>query len=198
MLADLFHPGIPFAEKLLRTLVVYGFLLVGLRLAGKRELGQLNPFDLVVLLLLSNTLQNAIIGDDNSLVGGIVGATALLALNWLVIRYLYDHPLLERLLAGRADYLVRNGRVMDRHLWRELITRDELLAAARRQGFESLEHVHTCRLEVGGALSFVAKEPTAEERRHRELLKRLDQLGEHQEELLSRIAALEAHRAPPA
>src|SRR5512143_281324 len=84
MTHDLFILGIPIGEKLLRTIAVYAFLLVGLRLAGKRELGQLNPFDLVVLLLLSNTLQNAIIGEDNSLAGGIIGATALLVLNWLV------------------------------------------------------------------------------------------------------------------
>ncbi len=194
MLSDLLHPGIPFIEKLLRTVVVYGFLLVGLRLAGKRELGQLNPFDLVVLLLLSNTLQNAIIGDDNSLVGGIVGATALLALNWAVVRYLYDHPMFERLLAGRTDYLIRNGRVLEKHLRRELITREELLAAARRQGFESLEHVATCRLEVGGALTFIAKAPTEDERRHREVMTRLEEIGTRQEALMARVTALEVRR----
>lgn len=191
MFSDLLHPGIPLGEKLLRTLVVYTFLLVGLRLAGKRELGQLNPFDLVVLLLLSNTLQNAIIGDDNSLLGGVIGATALLALNWLVVRYLYDHPMLERVLVGRSDLLVRNGRVLDKHLRRELITREDLEAAARRQGLESLSHVETCRLEVGGALTFIAKAPNDEERRHRELIMRLGELGARQEALLERVASLE-------
>lgn len=195
MFSDLLHPGIPFGEKLLRTLVVYVFLLVGLRLAGKRELGQLNPFDLVVLLLLSNTLQNAIIGDDNSLLGGVVGATALLALNWAVVRYLYDHPMFERLLVGRSDLLVRNGRVLDKHLRRELITREELEAAARRQGLEGLSHVETCRLEVGGALTFVAKAPNDDERRHRELIMRLGEMAARQEALLERVASLEQRAA---
>src|SRR4030081_1413813 len=96
MANDLFVLGIPLAEKLVRTFCVYGFLLVGLRLAGKRELGQLNPFDLVVLLLLSNTVQNAIIGNDNSLIGGLIGASTLLIVNWIVVRFLYTHPTIAR------------------------------------------------------------------------------------------------------
>ena len=188
---DLLVPGIPFTEKLVRTLLVYVFLLVGLRLAGKRELGQLNPFDLVVLLLLSNTLQNAIIGDDNSVAGGVFGATVLLAINWAVVRWIYDHPAIERLLAGRTDYLVRNGRILEKHLRRELITKEELEAAARRQGFESLEHVHTCRLEVGGALTFSGKAPTDEERRHGELLRHLETLAARQAAVLERLERLE-------
>ena len=194
MFSHLLHPGIPVAEKLVRTLAVYLFLLIGLRLAGKRELGQLNPFDLVVLLLLSNTLQNAIIGDDNSLLGGVIGAAMLLALNWLVVRYLYDHPMFEKLLVGRSDLLVRNGRVLHKHLRRELITHEELEAAARRQGLESLSHVETCRLEVGGALTFVAKAPSDDERRHRELITRLAEMSARQEALLQRVASLEQGR----
>src|ERR1700712_1958378 len=100
MLHDMFVTGIPIAEKLARTLCVYVFLLTGLRVAGKRELGQFNPFDLVVLLLLSNTVQNAIIGNDNSLLGGIIGASALLVINWVVVRYLYSHPRVARWLEG--------------------------------------------------------------------------------------------------
>ena len=116
MTQDLWVLGIPVGEKLVRTLAVYVFLLVGLRLAGKRELGQLNPFDLVVLLLLSNTLQNAIIGNDNSLGGGIIGATALLAINWLVVRYLYTHPVVARLLEGDADLLIEQGELLEPRL----------------------------------------------------------------------------------
>jgi hypothetical protein len=130
MYADLFALGIPVAEKLLRTLAVYAFLLVGLRLAGKRELGQLNPFDLVVLLLLSNTVQNAIIGNDNSLAGGVLGATALLIINWIVVRYLYTHPTVARWLEGDADVLIEGGKLHDGRMKRELITRGELEAAA--------------------------------------------------------------------
>src|SRR5947208_1062336 len=88
---DLFVLGIPLLEKILRPILVYAFLVVSLRLSGKRELVQLNPFDLVVLLTLSNTVQNAIIGDDNSVLGGIISATSLLATNFLVVRFLYQH-----------------------------------------------------------------------------------------------------------
>src|SRR4026208_964269 len=95
--SDLLVPGVPLLEKLIRTVLVYAFLLIGLRVAGKRELSQLNSFDLVVLLLLSNTVQNAIIGNDNSLIGGIVGGTALLAINAFVVRLLFRMGKLDRL-----------------------------------------------------------------------------------------------------
>ena len=193
MSSDLFALGIPIGEKLVRTLAVYIFLLVGLRLAGKRELGQLNPFDLVVLLLLSNTLQNAIIGNDNSLLGGIIGASALLGINWLVVRYLYAHRGAARLLEGDADVLIDDGKLQHARLSRELITQDELESAARRQGIEGLHQVQTCRLEIGGALTFVPKLPTDTDVRHRELLDRLDAVARTQSTLLERINTLE-HR----
>lgn len=192
---DLFTFGIPLSEKVLRTIAVYLFLLVGLRLAGKRELGQLNPFDLVVLLLLSNTLQNAIIGNDNSLSGGVAGATTLLALNWLVVRFLYTHPVVARWFEGDADVLVKDGEVQMHRLKRELITPAELEAAARRQGLEGLEHVNTCRLEIGGALTFVPKLPNDDEIRHRAVMERLDAVVEMQGALSRRIDEL-AGRSP--
>src|SRR4051794_28740758 len=99
------------AEKILRPLVVYGFLIIALRLAGKRELAQLNPFDLVVLLTLSNTVQNAIIGNDNTVIGGIVGATTLLAANYVVVRFISRHERLERLIEGDPDVLIEDGRI---------------------------------------------------------------------------------------
>ncbi|HEX6964788.1 MAG TPA: YetF domain-containing protein [Gemmatimonadaceae bacterium] len=173
---DLIVPGVPLAEKVIRTVAVYVFLLVGLRLAGKRELGQLNPFDLVVLFLLSNTVQNAIIGSDNSLSGGILGAALLLLINYVVVRYLYEHPALDRFLAGDTELLIRHGRLLEHRLRRELITREELAAAARRQGFAHLDEVETCRLEVGGSLTFVAKHPTTDDQRHREVLAKLEEI----------------------
>ncbi|HEY4132752.1 MAG TPA: YetF domain-containing protein, partial [Gemmatimonadaceae bacterium] len=178
-------------EKLLRTLVVYAFLLIGLRLAGKRELSQLNPFDLVVLLLLSNTVQNAIIGNDNSLVGGLVGAAALLIMNSILVRGLYHFGQLDK-IEGRPDTLVRNGRLLRHHLERELITVSELEAAARRQGIESLAHVHECRLETGGALTFVQKKPSDEDIRHHEMVGLLAQIDARQRETAAQLAALEA------
>src|SRR5712691_9775389 len=106
---DMFMLGAPVAEKVLRPVVVYVFLIVGLRLAGKRELAQLNPFDLVVLLTISNTVQNAIIGNDNSVTGGIIGAITLLLVNYGVIRFLYGHERLDRLIEGEPDVLIDGG-----------------------------------------------------------------------------------------
>src|SRR5881397_1539984 len=103
---DMFVLTVPVAEKILRPIIVYAFLIVALRLAGKRELAQLNPFDLVVLLTLSNTVQNAIIGEDNSVTGGLIGATTLLAINYVVVRFLYSHEKLDRLVEGEPDVLV--------------------------------------------------------------------------------------------
>jgi len=111
MWKDMFFIGGPILEKILRPVIVYIFLIVGLRLSGKRELAQLNPFDLIVLLTLSNTVQNAIIGNDNSVTGGIIGATSLLAINYLVIRFLYDHRKLEQIVEGSPDILIEDGKV---------------------------------------------------------------------------------------
>src|ERR1700712_1599525 len=103
---EMFTPGEPLVAKVIRTIIVYFFLLLGLRLAGKRELGQFNPFDLVVLLVLSNTLQNAIIGNDNSITGGLVGAGLLLIVNYTVVRFLFLHPKIDTLAEGDAVVLV--------------------------------------------------------------------------------------------
>ncbi len=175
---DMFVMGLPLLEKILRPIIVYAFLIVGLRLSGKRELVQLNPFDLVVLLTLSNTVQNAIIGDDNSVSGGIIGATSLLVINYLVVRFLYDHRKLDQLVEGRADVLIENGSVQTQHLKKELITMEQLSAAARKQGFESLGEVQQCVLEPGGTLTFIGKKPDTEDVRHQEVLKHLGSLRE--------------------
>src|ERR1700733_9178512 len=103
---DMFQLPLPILEKLLRPVIVYLALVVLLRIFGKRELAQLNPFDLVVLLSLSNTVQNAIIGDDNSVSGGIIGAVALLAVNWLVVRFLFKHRRLDQLVEGKPTTLI--------------------------------------------------------------------------------------------
>jgi uncharacterized membrane protein YcaP (DUF421 family) len=190
MWTELLTPGIPIAEKLVRSVIVYAFLLVGLRLAGKREMSQLNSFDLVVLLLLSNTVQNAIIGNDNSLTGGLIGAAALLILNGVLVRTLYHYGKLDK-LEGRPDVLIKNGRLVRKHLERELITVAELAAAARRQGIDSLAHVSECRLETGGSLSFIQRHPTDEEQRHHELLASLAQLDARQREITEQLAAVE-------
>ncbi len=175
---DMFVLSLPILEKILRPIIVYVFLIVGLRLSGKRELAQLNPFDLVVLLTLSNTVQNAIIGDDNSVTGGIIGATSLLAINYLVVRFLYDHRKLDQLVEGSADILIEDGKVHEHKLKKELITKQELAAAARKQGFDTLSEVHQCILEPGGTLTFIAKKPDTEDVRHQEIMKKFEVLTE--------------------
>jgi uncharacterized membrane protein YcaP (DUF421 family) len=173
---DLVHLDVPLIEKILRPVIVYVFLVVGLRLAGKRELAQLNAFDLVVLLTLSNTVQNAIIGNDNSVLGGIIGATTLLVVNFLVVRFLYRHQELDRLAEGEPDVLIEGGRLRHDRLDAELITLPELEAAARKQGFASLEEVNRCVLEPGGTFSFIGKKPAPEIARHAELVAQLDRI----------------------
>ena len=174
---DMFFLGMPLAEKVLRPVLVYAFLIAGLRLAGKRELAQLNPFDLVVLLTLSNAVQNAIIGDDNSITGGIIGAATLLTVNHLVVRYLYGHDRLERIVEGDPDVLIDNGVVQLDRLKKELVTRVDLESAAHKQGFTSLDEVDRAILEPGGTICFLAKKPTPDASRHDEVIARLDRIS---------------------
>jgi uncharacterized membrane protein YcaP (DUF421 family) len=186
---DMFVITLPILEKILRPVIVYIFLVVMLRLSGKRELVQLNPFDLVVLLTLSNTVQNAIIGDDNSVSGGLLGATSLLAINYLVVRFLYNHKKLDQLVEGKADILMEGGKIRPEHLKKELITTAQLEAAARKQGFGSLSEVDQCILEPGGTLSFIGKKPDVDVLRHKELLDRIDRLKDE-------LALLRSNRPP--
>ncbi|MGA2807841.1 MAG: YetF domain-containing protein [Terracidiphilus sp.] len=173
----MFQLPLPILEKLLRPIIVYLVLVLLLRLFGKRELAQLNPFDLVVLLSLSNTVQNAIIGDDNSVSGGIIGAFSLLAINWLVVRVLFRSKKLTRALEGRATVLVRNGQIDQRALQRESLSREELISVIHRQGFEDVHQVHRCELEPNGTFYVEAFDPSAADRHHAELLARLDALS---------------------
>src|SRR5438034_10186211 len=175
---DMFVLAVPILEKILRPIAVYAFLIISLRLSGKRELVQLNPFDLVVLLTLSNTVQNAIIGEDNTVTGGIIGATSLLIVNYLVVRFLYKHRSLDQFVEGRSDVLIEDGKVKTQHLRKELITMAQLEAAARKQGFDSLSEVQQCVLEPGGTLTFLGKKPTGEDVRHQELLGKLERLAQ--------------------
>jgi uncharacterized membrane protein YcaP (DUF421 family) len=177
MLYDhMFHLPLPILEKLLRPVIVYLVLVVLLRLFGKRELAQLNPFDLVVLLSLSNTVQNAIIGDDNSISGGVIGAFGLLAINWLVVRTLYSSPRLTRIFEGSSTLLVRNGQIDQGALKRESLTREELVEAIHRQGFERLDQVGRCELEPNGTFYVEPVEPSSADRQHKEVMARIDTL----------------------
>jgi len=185
---SMFHLPLPILEKLLRPAIVYLALVVLLRLFGKRELAQLNPFDLVVLLSLSNTVQNAIIGDDNSVTGGIIGAFSLLAINWLVVRALFRSPGMTRMLEGRATVLIRNGQIDRKALKRESLTNEELAEVVHRQGFDHIRAVRRCELEPNGTFYVEAFEPSIADKRHEELVAKLEAMSRE-------IAALRAGAA---
>jgi uncharacterized membrane protein YcaP (DUF421 family) len=173
----MFQLPIPIIEKVLRPVIVYLALVLLLRLFGKRELAQLNPFDLVVLLSLSNTVQNAIIGEDNSVTGGMIGAFTLLAINWLVVRVLFRSPRLTRALEGRSVVLIRDGNVDNKALKNEALTREELIEVIHRQGFEHVHEVHRCELEPNGSFYIEGKDPSIADKRHDELLSKLEALN---------------------
>lgn len=144
---------IPLLDKIVRSAVVYGFLVIVFRITGKRQVGQLTPFDLVVLLIVSNALQNALIGPDNSVAGGLVGAVVIFLLNGLVAHLSYHSRRFERLVQGEATPLLHDGHVRRDAMRRELITHDDLLAALRDAGMVSLEEARFAVLEANGKIT---------------------------------------------
>ncbi len=174
-IGNVLMPQVPVIEKILRPFVVYLALVVLLRIFGKRELAQLNPFDLVVLLSLSNTVQNAIIGNDNSLLGGLIGAASLLTVNYVVVRFVFRHQRLDQLLEGPPVVLIDHGRIDKKALARELMSVPELAIVAHRQGFQSLDQVERCVLEPGGTFHIVRK-PDPGGNGEARILMRLDQI----------------------
>lgn len=153
-------PELPVVEKIIRAAAVYFFLLVAFRLTGKRQLGQMSSFDLVVLLIISNIVQNAMIGNDNSITGGFIGAATILVLNYGIARLVVANRSVERLIEGAPTVLIHNGKVIEQNLRRELLTRDELMAALRRQGILSVDEVRVALLEETGAITAVKRERT--------------------------------------
>jgi uncharacterized membrane protein YcaP (DUF421 family) len=163
---NLFVPELSVAEKIIRPILVYLFLVVVLRLAGRRELAQLNSFDLVVLMMLANTVQNATIGNDNSLVGGLIGVSALLLVNYVVVRLLYIRPRLDQLLEGGPSVLIKDGKVLRRNLAKEAISEEQLMEAVRKQGLATADQVAEAVLETGGVISVVPRTNPADRIRH--------------------------------
>ena len=164
MISDLVDLGVPAPEKVVRSMLVFAFLVLALRVAGKRELAQLNVMDLAVLLLVSNSLQNAMIGNDNSLLGGIIGATMLFVANYWFVRLTYRSARARRLLEGVPRTLLVNG-VPDREaLRKEAITVTDLTSIAHERGFRRLEDVARIVLETDGHLSVTGREQAASRR----------------------------------
>jgi len=171
-----FWPEISVVEKILRPILVYAFLVTCLRLSGKRVLAQLNPFDLVLLLILSNTVQNAIIGRDDSVGGAAIGVITLMTLNATLVWARYNSQLVERVLVGEPEILVENGSPRNEVMHAERISEEELRAAAHLRGFEHFDEIKEAKIEPGGAIWFERMTPTEEEKRHRELLERLERI----------------------
>jgi uncharacterized membrane protein YcaP (DUF421 family) len=154
---DLFHLQVPWEEKVIRAVVVYAFLLLALRLFGRRELGQFTAFDLVVLLTLSNILQNAMIGNDNSLLGGLVGATVLLTANLVLAYAVFRSRSVQRFVTGEPRILIRDGIVQKQALAAQRLTEQDLLAAVHSQGLEDFGLVHLAISEPNGTISVLPR-----------------------------------------
>jgi uncharacterized membrane protein YcaP (DUF421 family) len=153
----MWHLGIPLWELVLRSAVVYVFLIVLLRLTGKRQIGQLAPFDLVLLLVLSNAVQNSMNGGDNSLVGGLVSATTLIAVNYAIGQATFRNKRLEALIEGRPELIIHNGRVFEDAMRNAKLTHHELTAALRQAGCTCAEEVQAAILENNGSISVVRR-----------------------------------------
>src|SRR3974377_268793 len=139
----------------LRTLVIYGVVLLGVRLSGKREVGQMTPFDLTLLLLISNAVQNAMTGPDTSLLGGVVAAATLLVLNYFVANLSGANRRFRKFIQGQPSLLVHDGQVIESHMAREHVSMDELERAMREHGIASYHDVALGVLEVDGSMSFL-------------------------------------------
>lgn len=188
---------LPILEKILRPVIVYVALITFLRLFGKRELAQLNPFDLVVLLSLSNTVQNAMIGDDNSVSGGVIGAFSLLAINWLLMRFLYHAPKFNQALQGKERTLITDGIVDKRALKLETLTEEELLSVLHKQSFDSFDEVKSCVLEPNGTFYIESKKPSGEDKELAELLNAVRTLSAEVKDLREQLGSRPVTGATP-
>jgi uncharacterized membrane protein YcaP (DUF421 family) len=154
---SIFHLDLSLGEKIVRSILIYAFLVVALRVVGKRELGQANTLDLVVLLLVANAVQNGIIGNDLSVTGALVGATTLFVVNEALNRTTYALPWVSRALEGEPTVLIDKGKPVTRSLFRAGISLPDLRAIARRQGYADLGEVHTAILETNGVISMLSE-----------------------------------------
>jgi uncharacterized membrane protein YcaP (DUF421 family) len=186
---NMFHLPVPWLEKILRPIIVYLVLIFFLRLFGKRELAQLNPFDLVVLLSLSNTVQNAIIGDDNSVSGGILGAFALLAINWILMKLLFRAPKINQAIEGTQTVLIRDGQIDEEALKKETLTHEELLSVLNKNGFNNPMDVEECVLEPNGTFFVKGRDPSSSDIQTSQVLKALEKLTLEMRELQRRLDA---------
>ncbi len=160
VVSALWRPETPWIALIVRSVVVYVFLMIALRIAGRRELGQMTTFDLVLLLVLANAVQNSINAGDNSLGGGLISATTLLLINFAVGEATYRWRWFERLVQGPPLPLVRNGKIILRNMRRERITLEELRSALRKQNIDGVSSCKHAVLESDGTLTAVRDDVT--------------------------------------
>lgn len=189
MFHSMFHLPEPLLEKILRPVFVYLFLVGFLRLFGKRELAQLNPFDLVVLLSLSNTVQNAMIGEDNSVSGGVIGAFSLLTVNWLLTRILFCAPKLNQIFELPPSVLIRHGVVDWEATKKEALTELELRSVLHKQGFDRYEEVEKCVLEPNGNFYMEGIKSMSDDAQRAELMKAIESLTREVRDMRAELAA---------
>ena len=189
MFDSMFHLPLPILEKLARPVIVYLVLVALLRVFGKRELAQLNPFDLVVLLSLSNTVQNAMIGDDNSVSGGILGALSLLAINWVLAWVLFRSPKVTVALEGQPSTLIRDGVVDEAELKKQTLSHEDLISILNRNGFNDPADIHLCVLEPNGGFFVKGKSPSSDDLDRREMLSLLQDLSTEVKALRSQLGS---------
>jgi uncharacterized membrane protein YcaP (DUF421 family) len=187
MIQSMFQLGLPVAEKIIRPVIVYLVLIGFLRLFGKRELAQLNPFDLVVLLSLSNTVQNAIIGNDNSVTGGVIGALSLLSVNWLLTRILYRNPKLNAAFEGTETLLILDGELDHKALKDEALTEEELLSVLHKNNFDHFEEVGKCVLEPNGTFYLETRKPSGDDMARQKLMDAIQKLTHEVEDLRAEL-----------
>lgn len=149
----MFHLSVPWWEFVIRGIAVYAFLLAALRLTGKRQVGQLAPFDLILLLILSNAVQNSMNAGDNSLIGGLISAATLVTVNWVVSYLSYRVPAFEAAIDGTPLVLIRDGKTADQTLEGEHISQAELMTALRGSGCFKISDVKLAMLETNGRVS---------------------------------------------
>lgn len=174
---------VTWAEKIIRPLIVYGGLIILLRVFGKRELAQLNPLDLIVILLLSNTVQNAIIGNDTSLVGGLAGAVALLGVNSFFAHLKFRSERVETLIEGKPLKVVEHGKLDQKQLTRELLTESDLDIIAHENGLEDRHDIDRLVIDTNGTFLVEGKDEIKDARFKREVLGKIDQLSKQLNEL---------------
>jgi uncharacterized membrane protein YcaP (DUF421 family) len=189
LIESMFHLPLPVLEKILRPVLVYLFLVGFLRLFGKRELAQLNPFDLVVLLSLSNTVQNAMIGDDNSVSGGVIGAFSLLAVNWLLTRLLFRAPKLNSIFELPPTVLIQHGVVDWEATKKEALTELELRSVLHKQGFDRYEEVEKLVLEPNGNFYMEGIKSMSDDAQRAELMKAIEALTREVKDMRAELAS---------